>query len=242
MAPFPTGKSTRKKYAPCYNLSVRIELLYFAIVRERVGADGETLEVPAGTTCEQALRLLGERHPALVPLLPRLQGAVNREMADPKRVLCEGDEVALIPPVAGGAAARRIAVLGTPLSVEEVMAAVTGPAQGAIVTFTGCVRRDGQVRNVARLEYEAFVPMAEQVLTDIADEIEREWPGARVAIQHRTGILTVGEPAVVIAVTSPHRSAAFEACRAAIDRLKERVPIWKKEIGADGAEWVGLGP
>jgi molybdopterin synthase catalytic subunit len=111
------------------------------------------------------------------------------------------------------------------------------------VTFSGIVRRDGHaLPDVIRLEYEAFTEMALEVLAAIADELERELPGVRVAIHHRTGSLFVGETAVAIAAAAPHRAEAFTACRAAIDRLKERAPIWKKEIGESGEEWLGMGP
>jgi molybdopterin synthase catalytic subunit len=220
---------------------VRVQVLYFAVLRERLKTDGESLELPASATVEQARAALAERHPAIGPLLPQVRSAVNRQMVGGKHTLCDGDELALIPPVAGGAP-RKIAILPTALSLDEVVACVQGPAQGGIVTFTGTVRRQGQQPNVARLEYEAYVPMAEEVLGAIAGEIEKEWPGTLVAIHHRTGTLAVGEVAVVIAASAPHRAEAFEACRAAIERLKQRAPIWKKEVGEDGAVWVGLGP
>ncbi len=221
---------------------MRITVLYFAVVKERLGRSGETIDVAQGATVATALDSLKALHADLGALLPQLRTAVNREMAPATQPLADGDELALIPPVAGGANGRRIAVRDSALSLDEVMAAVTAPEQGGIVTFTGCVRRQGQLSQVDHLEYEAFVPMAEQVLAAIADEIENEWPGVRVAIQHRTGTLVVGQPAVIIAASAPHRAEAFEACRAAIERLKQRAPIWKKETGADGAVWVGLGP
>jgi molybdopterin converting factor subunit 1 len=222
---------------------VQVQILYFAILRERLGTDGESVELPPGTTVGAARAALAARHPWLSPLLGRIRSAVNRQMVGDEHVLGEGDELALIPPVAGGSGAhRKIAVLDSPLSLAEVVACVEAPEQGGIVTFTGTVRRNGQQPNVVRLEYEAYVPMAEEVLATIATELEHEWPGTRVAIHHRTGSLAVGEVAVVIAASAPHRAEAFEACRAAIERLKARAPIWKKEIGADGAVWVGLGP
>lgn len=135
-------------------------------------------------------------------------------------------------------AAARIAVLDRPLSLDVVTEAVVGPERGGLVTFTGMVRRHGKVPDVVRLEYEAYREMTERVLTEIGDEIERELPGVRVAIHHRVGSLHVGEAAVVVAAAAPHRGPAFEACRAAIDRLKSRAPIWKKEIGEAGAEWI----
>jgi molybdopterin synthase catalytic subunit len=222
--------------------AVQIEILYFAVFRERLRLDGERLDLPAGATVAEARAALAAAHPEIAPLLPRAQSAVNRTMVGPEHTLRDGDELALIPPVAGGSADPKIALSASPLSLAQVIAAVEGPEQGGIVTFTGAVRRQGQQPNVARLEYEAYGPMAEQVLTAIASEIEGQWPGVRVAIHHRTGVLLVGEIAVAIAVSAPHRAEAFDACRAAIDRLKQRAPIWKKEIGDDGAVWVGLGP
>ena len=150
--------------------------------------------------------------------------------------------MALIPPVSGGASPRRILIAEQPLSLDEVTRAVTGPEQGAVATFTGLVRRHGTLPDVTRLEYEAYVPMAEAVLAAIAREIELEYPGVRVAIHHRIGTLSIGEPAVVIAASAPHRAESFAACRVAIERLKQRAPIWKKEIGAGGEVWVGTGP
>jgi molybdopterin synthase catalytic subunit len=220
---------------------VRIAVLYFAVLRERLHTDGENLELPAGATVAAARAAMAAAHPEIASLLPRVQVAVNRQMVGADHTLCDGDEVALIPPVAGGAD-RKVAVLPTTLSLAEVIACVEGPEQGGLATFTGYVRRQGQQPNVIRLEYEAYVPMAEQSIAEICAEIEREMPGTRVAIHHRTGSLAVGEAAVVIAASAPHRKEAFDACRAAIERLKQRVPIWKKEIGEDGAEWVGMGP
>jgi molybdopterin synthase catalytic subunit len=221
---------------------VRLEVLYFAVVRERSKRDGDSLILPDGATVGDALVEIGKLRPEIAPLLPRVQAAVNRSMVTATAALADGDELALIPPVAGGAGPRRIAVSDLPLSLDEVVSAVTSVEQGAIATFTGCVRRKGQLDNVKKLEYEAFVPMAVAVLTAIADEIEHEQPGVRLAIHHRTGTLALGEAAVVIAASAPHRAPAFEACRAAIERLKERAPIWKKEVADDGAVWVGLGP
>jgi len=222
---------------------VRVEVLYFAILRERVGRERESLELPDGADVRTARAAIAARHPGIESLLPRVQTAVNRVMAKDETALADGDEIALLPPVAGGAGARKIAILERPLLVEETVEAVSGPNRGGVVTFTGVVRREGHhLSDVVRLEYEAYVEMAEQVLADIAEEIEREWAGTEIAIHHRVGSLVVGEIAVAIPAASAHRAPAFEACRAAIDRLKERAPIWKKEVGASGEAWLGLGP
>lgn len=219
---------------------MQVRVLHFAVVRERLGSDSEVLELPPEATVEDAVAALARRHPALDGLLPRLRVAVNRSFAPSTARLTDGDELALIPPVAGGA--DPVALFDSPLSLDAVVAAVAGPGQGAIVTFTGAVRRHGQRAGVVRLEYEAFAPMALDVMRTLVAELEAEWAGVRVAIHHRTGALVVGDVAVVIAAAAPHRAEAFAACRAAIDRLKERAPIWKKEIFEDGESWVGLGP
>jgi molybdopterin synthase catalytic subunit len=221
---------------------VRVEILYFAILRERAGRAREPLDLPDGADVSAARAAVAERHPEIAALLPRVQVAVNRTQAPDAQRLADGDEVALLPPVAGGAGPRKIAIVDRPLLVEETVEAVSGPNQGGVVTFTGVVRRQGHhLPDVVRLEYEAYAEMAEEVLADIAAEIEREWPGTAIAIHHRVGALAVGEIAVAITAASAHRAPAFEACRAAIDRLKERAPIWKKEIGESGEAWLGLG-
>lgn len=133
-------------------------------------------------------------------------------------------------------------VVDRPIDTAEVVRAVEHPGAGGIVTFTGTVRDHARGRTVLRLEYEAYVPMAERILSVIAGEIAERWPGTRTAILHRMGVLEPGENAVCIAVSAAHRAAAFEGCRHAIERLKEDAPIWKREVYEDGTEWVGLGP
>jgi molybdopterin synthase catalytic subunit len=222
---------------------VRINVLYFAVLRERARCEHETLELPDGADVRAARARVAQQHPDLARLLPQVQSAVNRTVVGEAHLLRDGDELALMPPVAGGAGPRQIAVLAAPLDLDEVVAAVAGHDRGGLVTFAGVVRRRGHhLPDVVRLEYEAYVEMAEQVLREIADEIGGEHPGTQVAIHHRIGALAVGETAVLVAAGSAHRAPAFEACRAAIDRLKERAPIWKKEVGESGEAWLGLGP
>lgn len=222
-------------------MGMRIRVLYFAIFRERLGMDGEDLEVPEGASVSDALAALGERHEAIAALAGRYQTAVNQSMVPVDAALSDGDELALIPPVAGGND-RHVTVIDAPLSLDRCVAAVNARHMGGIVTFTGVVRHRNLGREVERLEYEAYVEMAEKVSREICEEIEGEIDGVRIAVEHRIGKLVVGDIAVVIAAAAPHRAEAFAACRAMIDRLKERVPIWKKEIGPDGAEWIGMGP
>lgn len=132
-----------------------------------------------------------------------------------------------------------IDVRDAPLSVDEVVAAVSHGGAGAVVTFLGAVRDENEGRAVTRLDYSAYVPMAIKEMQRIAEELEAELPGVRLAVVHRVGQLGVGELAVVCAASAPHRGEAFKACRALIDRVKARVPIWKREWGPEGAAWVG---
>ena len=215
-------------------------MLYFAVFRERIGRDEEALELPDGATVKDALDALAAKHAAIGALRGKFRCAVNQDFTSDDHALADRDELALIPPVAGGA--RHVQLLGEPLSLDRCIAAVSGPGMGGIVTFTGMVRRHSRGVVVDHLEYEAYGSMAVREMTRLCDEIEAEIAGTKLAVEHRTGRLEIGDIAVVIAAAAPHRAEAFTACRAMIDRLKDRVPIWKKEIGEDGAEWVGLGP
>ncbi len=221
---------------------MRIQVRYFAVFRERLSMEGEELELADGANVEHALGILAEKHDAIARLIGRFQIAVNQEMVDRTTVLAPGDELALIPPVAGGSwPARHARMVTDSPSLDRVSRAVLDQGMGGLVTFTGLVRRASQGRAVERLEYEAYPEMAEKVMARLCDAIEAE-TGARLAVEHASGVLVVGEVAIVIAAAAPHRAEAFAACRALIDRLKEQVPIWKKETGPDGSEWIGLGP
>ncbi|MBS1149489.1 MAG: Molybdenum cofactor biosynthesis protein MoaD / Molybdenum cofactor biosynthesis protein MoaE [Myxococcaceae bacterium] len=219
-----------------------VTLRYFAAARERAGCSEERVLLADGAPVRELLQALCTLHPALVPLLPHLRVAVNQEFSSLDAKVPAGAEVALIPPVAGGSGDPAFLVTDAPLSLDAVVRAVSGKGQGGVVTFSGAVRDATSGKSVVRLEYEAYAPMAEKKLAEIASEAAAQWPGARVAIHHRVGVLSPGELAVVIAASTPHRAEAFAACRHAIERLKADVPIWKKEVYADGAVWVGLGP
>ncbi|MGO8970355.1 MAG: molybdenum cofactor biosynthesis protein [Myxococcaceae bacterium] len=216
-------------------------VLYFAAARERAGVAQEQLPaVPPPGTVRALLELVGERHPQLRPLFPHLRVAVNQSFAQLDEVVPEGAEVALIPPVAGGSGLFR--VVERPPKLEEVVQAVEGAARGGLVTFTGVVREESRGHRVVRLTYEAYQTMAERVLAEVGREAEERWPGVRLAIVHRVGVLVPGDTAVCIAAAAAHRAEAFEACRFAIERLKQDAPIWKRETYLDGESWVGLGP
>jgi MoaE-MoaD fusion protein len=219
---------------------MRVNVRFFAAARERVKAGALELELPEGATVATLTTALTAKFPELTSLLPHLRVAVDQEFANADLALTDGAEVALIPPVAGGAPLFR--VQDAPLSLQECVDAVSRVSQGGLVTFTGVVRDHSKGKRVTRLDYEAYAPMAEKKLAEIGEEARVKWPGTEVAVIHRVGTLLPGELAVVIAVSAPHRKEAFRACEHVIDRLKEDVPIWKKEYAEDGEVWVGLGP
>lgn len=205
----------------------------FAILRERAGSDSLQVELRDGATVADALAALRETA-ALGELLTRLpvQMAVNRDYAAPVTPLDPGDELALIPPVSGGAGVHAH-VSADPLSLEALTAMVASPAAGAVVAF------QGMTREVSRLDYEAYREMAEPRIESILREcIERHGLEAAVA-EHRIGSVPLGEPSVIVVVSAPHRDEAFTAAREAIDRIKAEAPIWKRELAADGSGvWV----
>lgn len=215
-----------------------VTVLYFAGARDAAGTSRETV-APAPATLGALRALLVERHPGLARILPRCRLAVDEDFGGDETPLRDGAEVAIIPPVSGGAPLYR--VVDRPLELAEVVEAVRAPGRGAVVTFSGDVRSDTRGRKVVRLEYEAYQRMAEKKLAEIGEAIAAAH-GAAVAIVHRVGVLLPGESAVVIACAAPHRTPAFRACEAAIEQLKKEVPIWKKEVFDDGSEWVSLGP
>jgi molybdopterin synthase catalytic subunit len=221
---------------------MRLVVRLFAAARDRAGADRLTLSIEGSSASLEELRMALERStPALAPILAISRIAVNQEFAEPGARVAEGDEIAIIPPVSGGSGQGPFELRASPIVSKEVEDAVRAPGQGAVVSFAGTVRDRTGEHEVVALEYEAYPEMAERFLRKIGDEIRERWPGARSAILHRTGRLGVGEISVVIAVSSPHRAEAFDACRHAIERLKKDVPLWKKEIRKSGEIWVGTG-
>jgi molybdopterin converting factor subunit 1 len=218
---------------------MQVTVKLFGSLREATGSKELAVRLPAGARVGDLATLLGAEHAAFASLAPKLRAAVNHEMAEPDRALADGDEVAFLPPVAGGSgAAPRCTISERALDVGEVVARVVGPEAGGIVTFVGTVRDASRGRAIRHLEYEAYPGMAEREMEKIADAAAAQWPGARVAMAHRTGHLAIGEIAVVIVASAPHRAEAFAACRYAIDTLKQQVPIWKKEVTVDGEYWV----
>lgn len=206
----------------------------FAILRE-LSTDRCDLDLPDGATVDDAWSALAARFPGLAPHRPYVRAARNAAYAAWDAILGAGDEVAFLPPVSGGA--PRIGLSHDPIDAAALEAAVARDGHGALVTFVGRARnRADDGREVVRLAYEAFEPMAASVLAEIALEAEQRW-GAAVAVVHRVGEVPIGDAAVVIVVAAPHRSEAYEANRFIIEAIKERLPIWKREQFPDGSEW-----
>jgi molybdopterin synthase catalytic subunit len=208
---------------------MRVTVRLFAGLRERAGWGERELEAASIGDVWPQLGL-GEEPAGLLY-------AVNQEYADRSTALVEGDEVAIIPPVSGGA----FRLVGGPLDLTAVVAEVEDESAGAVATFQGTVRRQSRGRQVIALEYEAYPGMAEKVMAEIAEAAMERHDLCAVAIAHRTGRCEVGEVSVVIAVSAAHRHPALTACREIIDELKGRVPLWKKELYEGGEEWIGRG-
>ena len=211
---------------------MKVAVRLFAGLRELAGFRATEIELPEGATASgvwPALALGDE--PAGLLL------AVNHVYASRDVVLSDGDEVALIPPVSGGA----FRLSGKPLSLDDAVREVASDDAGGIATFSGTTRSHSRGREVVRLEYEAYEGMAEDEMQRIADELKVRHSVLEIAIHHRVGVVGIGETSVVIAVSSAHRAAALAACAEAIDTLKDRVPLWKKEIYVGGEEWIGQG-
>jgi molybdopterin synthase catalytic subunit len=219
---------------------MRVRVLLFAGLREAVGHKQIFLELPEDASLAELMAALGGDHPAVAAYRGRLMISVNAERAPLDRVLRDGDEVALLPPVSGGSGRRQVTEL--PLSMDALIAEVMGDAMGGLVTFTGIVRDHSRGQAIDHLEYEAYGEMAERELDAIGRQVEQRWPQVRYAVAHRVGRLAIGDPAVMIAAAAPHRAEAFEACRFIIDTLKQTVPIWKKEFATSGAYWVEENP
>jgi molybdopterin synthase catalytic subunit len=208
-------------------VTVRIRL--FAGLRERAGWAQREIDAATVADVWPALELGDEPSGLLY--------AVNKEYATRDHVLADGDEVALIPPVSGGA----FLLSDEPLALDRAVDEVRSDEAGAIATFTGTTRVHSRDRVVTHLDYEAYEGMAERVMAEIADALHARYELCAVAIHHRVGRVGIGETSVVIAVSSAHRQAALAACKDAINELKERVPLWKKEVYEGGEQWIGQG-
>jgi molybdopterin synthase catalytic subunit len=218
---------------------------YFATLRDRAGTKEEAIELAEGATVRELKAAIETAHPDITPSLPTSIVAVNREYASDEQILSDGDEVALFPPVSGGSqsGADHFQITGDELDLNGLLSGMILPTTGAACVFTGMVRgltERGQAHETEKLQYEAYQPMAQEKMVQVAGEIRERWPQVEsIAIVQRVGELKPGTPTVLIACTAAHRdTGVFEAARYGIDRLKEIVPIWKKEVGPGGETWV----
>ena len=221
---------------------MRVRVFFFGQLRDIVGQAEDVAELSDGARVEDLFTRYGNRFPQLAAFRSSVVASVNQEFAEWRATLSSGDEVAFLPPVSGGArtavAEDLFQLVRAPIRAEEIGAGLKAAEDGAVVTFDGIVRNNSRGRRTLYLEYEAYEPMALAKMRQIGAEIRGRFPIHCIAIVHRLGRLEIGETSVLIAVSSPHRRAAFDACRYAIDTLKRTVPIWKKEYFAGGAVWA----
>lgn len=225
---------------PSAHARIRVTVRFFARFRELAGRAEETVELPSGASVDDLVERL-RASGGLEDLPDRPAVAVNLEYAPRGRRLRDGDEVALIPPVAGGSGPTlRARIIDTELEPAALLAELGTTDDGAAVLFVGRVRRTNRGRPVIRLEYEAYREMAERELASIVREVAERHGAGAVSAVHRVGVLEPGEPSVAVAVTAPHRAEAFAASREVMEAIKERLPVWKREVYADGADaWLG---
>jgi MoaE-MoaD fusion protein len=223
---------------------IKVKLLFFASLKQRAGTGRTEVDLPAGATVADLKARVAELFPAVRETMASTIVALNRVYVFDPDPVPDGAEAAFFPPVSGGAEGPTILrVTDDALDLDELVALITLPTTGAVCLFTGMVRAKterGGERETHRLEYEAYAPMAEAKMAQVAQEIRASWPTVEgIAIVQRVGLLDAGTPTVLTACSAPHRdTGVFEAARYGIDRLKEIVPIWKKEIGPHGETWI----
>ena len=221
---------------------MQISVRLFASLREAAGTAEVSVSVPADTIVSALLDEIRRQHPPLADRCDGVVVALNREYVDQSTPISEGDEIALIPPVSGGAVSGAegvyVGVTAEPLDAKEIAAAMRAPSIGAVATFEGIVRDNNLGRSVLFLEYEAYGEMAEHVLRRIGRETLEDFDIGEIALWHRTGRLEIGETSLVVIVASPHRRAAFSACQEAVEKVKALTPVWKREVWDGGAEWL----
>ena len=230
---------------------MRIQVLFFGVLKDIVGESLQTLELPEGAQVRDVLGHYTALCPRLAELLPSLAVSVNREYAQLERRLSPEDEVAILPPVSGGSDPRQspptneivnqpadVRIVHERIQTEQIVERAKQRQDGAVVVFDGIVRNHTKGRPTRYLVYEAYESMAVSQMAELAQRARAQFAISRTVIVHRLGRLEVGETSVLIVVTAPHRAAAFDACRWLIDTLKKTVPIWKKEFFEDGAVWA----
>lgn len=220
-------------------MSVSVRTLFFAAYRDLLGTESADVELPDGATVADLVRSLRSRGEPYASLPEDPPVAVNRSYVSSEHALEDGDEVAFLPPVAGGRAEVHTGITSEPIEPGDVLSRVGAEEDGAVILFLGIVRDHNDGRPVSGIEYRAYREMAEDVLDEIAGEVTERWSTDRVAVVHRVGTLEVGEASVAIAVSTPHRAEAYEASRYVIEAIKERLPVWKREHYVDGERrWV----
>lgn len=217
---------------------MNIKVLFFGLAQDLTGFRKEDLQLTTGESLGDVWGRYERRFPRLYEISGSLVAAVNEEVADRSRILRDGDEVAFLPPVSGGSPNDFYRLTQDPILTEELVRQLKAARDGAVVIFEGIVRDHSRGRRTLYLEYEAYEPMAIRKMEEIGSEVKQKYAVDRIGMIHRLGRLEIGETSVAIVVTAEHRHAAFEACHYAIDRLKQTVPIWKKEYFADGAVWA----
>lgn len=217
---------------------MRVKVLFFGITHDLTGCASEQFEVPDGESLQGLRRRYEIRFPKLLDVGGSLLLAVNQEVAPASMVLHEGDEVAFIPPVSGGAGNDFFLITREPIDTSKLGKQLRATTDGAVVIFEGFVRDHSHGRSTLYLEYEAYEPMAIRKMEELAAEAKQKFAIDGIGVIHRLGRLEIGETSVAIIVTAEHRRAAFTACQYGIDRLKQIVPIWKKEYYTDGAVWA----
>ncbi|MEW6502452.1 MAG: molybdopterin converting factor subunit 1 [Chloroflexota bacterium] len=225
------------------NEPIMVKVLFFAHLKELSGVEKEWIGLSQPLRVADLKHLLGQRYPLIHERLANVLVAINQQYASDEDVIQPGDEVAFFPPVSGGSPPTIFRITTEELDLNELLDQITLPTTGAACIFTGMVRgetRRGEAHQTVALEYEAYIPMAEAKMAQVASEIRAKWPAVEgIAIVQRIGHLKPRTPTVMIACTAAHRdTGVFEAARYGIDRLKEIVPIWKKEIMPNGEEWI----
>ncbi|MEO8026097.1 MAG: molybdenum cofactor biosynthesis protein MoaE [Bryobacteraceae bacterium] len=235
---------------------MQIKVLFFGMLRDIAGRNADTLELPEGAKVEAAFAHYTAQFPRLAEMRRSIVPARNQQFCDPATELTDGDELAFLPPVSGGAdapatgfrdpfthviedpAGHFFALTREPIDARALIDGLQRPEDGAVVDFEGVVRNNTKGRETLRLEYECYEDMAIKMMAQIGLEIAASIPIGRIGMIHRLGRMEIGEASVVVVASSPHRKAAFEAALEGINRLKRTVPIWKKEFFADGEVWV----
>lgn len=230
------------------NPAMRVRVLPFGVLRDWLGASATTMELPEGASVGDLLDRVGELQNA-APVLRGIAVSVNAEYATANHLLCDGDEVGLLPPVSGGTDSGEgesvpatspimVALTRDVIETEKLVAAAKCGEDGAVVVFDGIVRNNTRGRRTLHLDYEAYEEMALKQMNVLAEQALSKFSVRHVTIIHRLGHLEIGESSVLVIVASAHRGAAFDACRWVIDTLKQTVPIWKKEFFVDGTVWA----